>query len=103
MTAKTRNGIISVSIVLVLGAGAWFAFRKKKLSKAEMVKFIYENEKTLISKNAMGYAATVEFYMNTGDDYIAAWYKALTEGKDSFTHDGNIISIQTGRAIGKAN
>lgn len=103
MTAKTKNGLIAVTVTVVIAAAIYFYVKSKNPSKEQKVKDIVLSDKTVISKNGKSYQENFSGYMGLGDDFIDAWWKAIQKNESSFVHLDNVCDVNTGRVISKIN
>lgn len=83
---KTTKGIVTVSVIAVLGFGAYRLFYKTKRQK---VKYLIEGNYS---------QGTEAELMAFGDDYIDAWYKAAKDGRDSFALGTGMYHTKGGTA-----
>jgi Tfp pilus assembly protein PilE len=99
MNNKTRNGLIVVGIVAVLGYLAYGKFVKK--STTSDVSVGGQKSRDIIKNylfSTYGYDKDREEFTKTmTQDYADAWANAIMNGQSTFLHNGNTIVTATGR------
>ena len=91
MNAKNKKGVkIVVVVALLMGAGAYFVFRKKKLTKTQKVTALLTNPNAAPGSN---YISLISFE----DGYIDAWYKAAQAGDLTFGYNNKVYKTRGGK------
>ena len=99
MNNKTRNGLIVVGVVAVLGYLAYSKFIK---NPSISIGAVSGQKSRDIVKNYVfatyGYDKDREEFTKTmTQDFADAWANAIMNGQSTFIHNGNTIVTATGR------